>query len=98
MRPPTHNRFNAGCFGSPCMAMVMLVCLCVLIQLLGMPIILLSPLDAADHLATSFIEGFALPSSLPQPLRSIDSTPVTEVYLSVHAPILASAMFHPPVH
>ena len=97
MGPPTHNRFNAGSLGTPCMAMVMLVCLCVLIQLLGIPITLLSPLDAADRLATSFIEGFALPSSLPQPLRSIGSTLITEVHISVHAPILASAMFHPPV-
>src|ERR1043165_3021821 len=98
MRPQPHNRFNAGSRGNPCMAMVILVCLCVLIQLLSMPITLLSPLDATDHLATSFIEGIALPVSLPQLMRSVDSTPVTEVSLFAHAPVLASSMFHPPVH
>ena len=79
------------------MAMVMLVCLCVLMQILGMPITLLNPMDAADHFPTSFIEGFALPSSLPQLMLSVESTPVTEVQPSVHVPVLASAMFHPPV-
>lgn len=97
MPPQCHNRSKASCLGSPCMAMIMLVCLCVFMQLLGMPITLLNPIDPPDNLATSFIQGFALPSPLPQLMLSVKWIPVTEVQPSVHVPILASAMFHPPV-
>ena len=78
--------------------MVSVVCFCVWIQLLSMPIILLSPMDATDQLATSFIEGFALPSSLSQLMSSVESSPVTEVQVSMNMPVLFLAMFHPPVY
>jgi hypothetical protein len=89
---PKDNRL-----GTMCLAMVMLLCLCVVMQMLGAPVTLLNPLDAADNLATSVMEGFSVPSSLPQLMLSGETVLVSQTQPSVHVPVLASALFHPPV-
>lgn len=92
-----HNRFEESRLGKVCMAMVMLLCLFVVVQMLGVPVTLLNPLEAADTLAASVLEGFSVPPSLPQLNPSAETDPVTDAQPSVHVPILASAPFHPPV-
>lgn len=92
-----HNRFEESRLGKACKVMVVLLCLCVMVQMLGVPVTLLNPLEAADTLAASVLEGFSVPSSLPQLTPSFETIPVTDGQSSVHVPVLASALFHPPV-
>jgi hypothetical protein len=92
-----HNRFEESRLGKVCMAMVMLLCLCIMVQMLGVPVTLLNPAVAADTLAVSVSEGFSVPSSLPQLTPSVEMVPVTDAQPFVHVLVLASALFHPPV-
>ena len=92
-----HNRFKESRRGTVCMAMVMLLCICIMVQMLGVPVTLLNPGWAAETLAVSVSEGFSVPSSLPQLALSVEMVPVTDAQLSVHVPVLASVLFHPPI-
>jgi hypothetical protein len=92
-----HNRFKESRRGTVCMAMVMLLCMCIMVQMLGVPVTLLNPGGAADTLAVSVSEGFSVPSSLPQLTPSGEMVPVTDAQPSVHVPVLASVLFHPPI-
>jgi hypothetical protein len=93
-----HNRFEESRPGNECMAMVVLLCLCVMVHMLGVPMTLLNPGGAADTLAASAYEGFSVPSSLPKLMPSFEMVSVTDTQPFVHMPVLASALFHPPVH
>ncbi len=75
----------------------MLLCLFVLLQMLGAPVTLLDPLEPADTQRASVLEGFSVPSSLPQLTSSFETNTVTDAQLSVHLPILTSVLFHPPI-
>lgn len=75
----------------------MLLCLCIMVQMLGVPMTLLSPTGTVDTLAVSASEWFAVPPSIPQPTPSVEMVPVTDAPPSVHVPVLASVLFHPPV-
>ena len=79
------------------MAMVMLLCLFVVMQMLGVPVTLLNPVEAADTQTVSVSEGFSVPSSFPQLTPAFETDPVTDAQPSVHVPVLASSLFHPPV-
>lgn len=92
-----HTRFKESRRGKVCMAMVVLLCLCIMVQMLGVPVTLLNPGGAADTLAVSVSEGFSVPSSLPQLTPSVEMVPVTDAQPSVHVPVLASVLFHPPI-
>lgn len=93
----THNRFEKSRRGKLCLAMVMLLCFFVVVQMLGVPVTLLNPVEAANTLAASALEGFCVPSSLPQLNPSAETHPVTGAQPSVHVPVLTSTLFHPPV-
>lgn len=67
-------------------------------QMLGSPVTLLSPGLSFDILGESVLEGFSVPSTAPQLTPSSETVLVTDDSPSVHVPILASVMFHPPVH
>lgn len=97
MSPLRHNRFEESRLGKACKVMVMVLCLCVMVQMLGVPVTLLNPVEAADTLAVSVSEGFSVPSSLPHLTPSFETVPVTDGQPFMHVPILASALFHPPV-
>ena len=75
----------------------MLLCLFVLVQMLGAPITLLDPLEAADTQSASILEGFSVPTSLPQLTPVFKTDTVTDAPPSVHQPVLDSVLFHPPV-
>lgn len=92
-----HNHFKEGPLGRTCMAMVMLFCLCIMAQGLGVPMTLPNPTEAADSLAVSVSEGFSVPSSLPQLTPSVEMAQVIDAQPSIHVPVLAVAPFHPPV-
>jgi hypothetical protein len=92
-----HNCFEEDRLGKVCIAMVMLLCLCVMAQMLGVPMTLLNPAGAADTLAAAVLEGFSVPPTVPQLTLSAQTGPVTDAQPFVHVPVLASALFHPPV-
>ena len=96
MSQPRHNRFKESRLGNVCMAMVILLCICIAVQMLGVPITLLNPEGAADTLTASTFEGFSVPSSIPQLEPSLETVPVTDAQPSIPVPVLASTLFHPP--
>lgn len=53
---------------------------------------------AADTLAVSAYEGFSAPSSVLQLTPSVELVSVTDSPPFVDVPVLASTLFHPPVH
>lgn len=59
-----HNRFEENHVGKVCMAMVMLLRLCIIVHMLGVPVTLLNPGGADDSLAVLVYEGFSVPSTL----------------------------------
>lgn len=75
----------------------MLLCVCVLVQMLGVPGTLLHPVDISDAAAASVLEGFSVPPALPQLALSSGSVLLADAHPLLHVPILASALFHPPV-
>jgi hypothetical protein len=78
-------------------AVIMFLCLCVIMQMLGAPVTLLDPSLSPDTLGASVLEGFSVPPAVPQLTRSSETAPVIDAQPSVHVPLLAFALFHPPV-
>ena len=76
---------------------ILFLCLSIIIQMLGVPTTLLSPTLSLDTLGASVLEGFSIPPTAPQLMLSSETVPVTDAQPSVHVPILASVLFHPPV-
>jgi len=92
-----YSHFKESRIGKVCRAIAMLLSLFILVQMLGVPVTLLIPLEAPDTQKTSVLEGFSVPSSPPQLASSFKTDAVTDAPPSVHMPILASVLFHPPV-
>lgn len=92
-----HNRFRESRLLKVCMVMVGLLCLCIVVQMLGVPVTLLSPVGTVETLSASASEGFSVPSSIPQLTPAIEMVLVTDSPPSVHIPVLASTLFHPPL-
>lgn len=72
------------------------LCLCVIMQMLGAPVTLLSAGDNSDEFAGSVLEGFAVPQKLSPLMLTPESIPVSEWPRSAHLPVLDSEQFHPP--
>jgi len=77
--------------------LMLFLCLCVMMQMLGTPGTLLSPTLSSDIWGTSVLEGFSIPPNPAQPTPSASTIPATEMHTSLHVPVLASAPFHPPI-
>jgi hypothetical protein len=86
------DRGNRGLF-----VVVMALCICVVMQMLGVPVTLLNAADISDELAGSVLEGFSVPPALPQLAVSSESTLAAEIHPFVIVPAFACARFHPPV-
>lgn len=76
---------------------ILFLCLAVLVQMLGVPPTLLSPALSLDTLGESVLEGFSIPPTVPLVTLSSKTACVLDAHPSVHVPILASAVFHPPL-
>lgn len=74
------------------------LCLSIIMQMLGVPLTLLSPALPLDIAGESVLEGFSIPPTVPLVTRSSKPAFVIDTQPSVHVPILASAVFHPPLH
>lgn len=76
--------------------MALVLCLCVIMQMLGVPVTLLSVEDSSDEFSRSVLEGFAVPQILSPLTLTPESIPVSEWPHSAHLLVLASQRFHPP--
>lgn len=80
--------------------LLILLCVGILMQTLGMTITLWDPAataDSADPLTTSVLEGFAIPSTLTMLSFLPHPVPLLTVLSPLRSFLLASEPFHPPV-
>lgn len=77
--------------------MVLVLCLCIVAQMLGVPVTLLSPADSPDQVGSSVLEGFSVPPPTVEFLLAGTSVKVSDRSSVMHVPVIASALFHPPV-
>lgn len=76
---------------------VLVLCVSIFMQMLGVPATLLAPSVSADNLTASLLEGFSIPPALPGIELLSRRTPHFELSPSVHVPVLSSSLFRPPV-
>ena len=75
---------------------VAFLCVCVLGQMLGMPVTLIGLLTSPDMLAESVSEDFSLTPVLPEPGIPGSSRIHAEVQRSFYLPVFVTSVFHPP--
>jgi len=73
------------------------LCMCVMMQMLGVPVTLLHAADVSDTIAASVLEGFSVPPTLPQLVMSSESNPCAEIDSLECVTAFASTLFRPPV-
>jgi hypothetical protein len=76
---------------------MMLLCACVLMQMLGIPATLWNFAPTPDAFSTSVSEGFSLPVSFPLIYATLVAFLPETIRQSPHNPLLTYALFHPPV-
>lgn len=76
---------------------ILLMCVCVLMQMLGVPSTLLSPSDSSDLLGSSVLEGLSVPPHVPEVFRLVTSAMAVVLTPAVPISVVASVLFHPPV-
>ncbi len=77
--------------------LILFLCLCVVLQMLGVPATLLSPSAPADILSALSLEGLSLPQALPGLNTGRQSIIVSHVPVTLYSPILLTSVFHPPL-
>lgn len=77
-------------------AAVLCLCLCILLQMLGVPGTLLDPASSFDLFGTSILEGPSIPPAAVQPPPAAAFEAVPETSSSLHLPVFAFTLFHPP--
>ena len=78
-------------------SVVLLLCFCIIVQMLGVPVTLLSAVVASDTLSMSVSEGFSVPPCAPQLSPVMEGLRLCDVLLKPQLPLLPSSVFHPPV-
>ena len=88
---------RSPCQGVGVACVVVLLCLCVVTQMLGMPATLVDLLNT-DVLTKSepVSEDFSTPSLSPEPERPRLFNFFSELRPVVHLPVLLTSVFHPP--
>ena len=78
---------------------VMILCVCITLQMLGVPATLLNPAGGeSDTGGGSVLEGFTLLPALVQLMMSRQASALAEQFEpSVHDAVLTAVPFHPPV-
>jgi hypothetical protein len=88
----THRFFPEGTASA---ILVVFVCLCVVLQMLGAPVTLLGLL-MSDTPVESLSEDFSIPPVTPEPGFPKRSRFRVESQSPGHLPIFSTAVFHPP--
>lgn len=91
------ERYPAGLKAQSLCVIVIALCLCVMMQMLGAPVTLLSAADISDEPIKLGLEGFSVPPALPRLAVSSGFTLVVESHPFAGVSAFASALFHPPV-
>lgn len=81
--------------GMPVTALILFVCICVVSQMLGAPVTLLSLLTS-DTPVELLSEDFSIPPFTPVPGTPSRSSFYAELEPSFHIPIFSISVFHPP--
>lgn len=76
---------------------MMMVCACVLMQMLGVPATLWHFSPTPDAFSTSVSEGFSLPVSVPAIYATLVAFLPETIRQNPHSPLLNHALFRPPV-
>jgi hypothetical protein len=88
-RHQTHVRRNTW--------LILFLCLCVVLQMLGTPATLLSPMASADLVSGLGLEGLSLPQT-PLDLNANSHSSISSYApLTLYLPILLTFVFHPPL-
>jgi len=78
-------------------SLVILLCLAVVFQMLGVPAPLLDAGGTFEIGDSSVMEGWSIHSSEPDVIPAAGSTVLAQPQRSVRVPILAGALFRPPL-
>lgn len=79
------------------LCIVVMLGACVLIQMLGVSVTLLDSSALPDIFGSSVLEGLSLPITITLLYTGRDRPLLESMRASPHTPILAYALFHPPV-
>ena len=90
-------RIQAGLPRLLIMCTMMVLCACVLMQMLGVPATLWHFAPTPDAFSTSVSEGFSLPVSIPVIYAMLVALLPEMIRQNPHSPLLNHALFHPPV-
>ena len=77
--------------------LLILLCLTVVFQMLGVPATLLDAGGTVELGESSVLEGWSIRSSQPDVIPATGSILLAEAQRSVRVPILAGALFRPPL-
>ncbi len=77
--------------------LILLLCLCIVLQMLGVPATLLSPSAPDDVLSASNLEGLSLPQTISCVSTGHQSIIVFPAPVTLYLPILLTSVFHPPL-
>jgi hypothetical protein len=81
--------------GSACV--ILFLCVCVLAQMLGMPVTLFSLMaSSSDVFLESVSEDFSFPPTVPRPRAAHARSLHTDVQASIYLPVFVTSVFHPP--
>ena len=76
---------------------IVVLCLCVAMQMLGVSATMWSPSAMPDTLGAALFEGLAIPSAVPLVMGSVLVVPLETIQQSLHTPFLIHSLFHPPI-
>jgi hypothetical protein len=96
MRQIALHTFHSAYAGSGLVCLVLVLCVCVVTQMLGMPVTLLGLLDSPDTLMESVSEDPSILPSLPRPVRPSLLHLLSEFRHILQLPILLTSVFRPP--
>jgi hypothetical protein len=89
--------FKESRCGNVSMTTVMLFCLFVVAHMLGVPVTLRHPVEAADTMGASVLEGFPVHPAVPRLTLPSKTIPVADAQSSMQVPVLVFALFPPPL-
>ncbi|MFO0700903.1 MAG: hypothetical protein U0236_16900 [Nitrospira sp.] len=81
--------------GAVSSVLILFVCVCVLLQMLGAPVTLLGLL-MSDAPVESLSEDFSIPPIMPEPGQPSQSTVSDAIQSMRQLPIFSTSVFHPP--
>lgn len=76
---------------------IAVMCVCVVMQMLGVSTTMWSPSATPDTLSAALFEGLAIPPAIPRAICSVLVVPLETIQQSLHTPLLTRSLFHPPV-